>query len=300
MKRRTSSFLFIAVVLLAASMSQASRKEEITLVMVPRDDATVKVGLDLAARYPTLLISYLVKPNGAVSLNGWNGNEWVNISLADFKGGNFYKKGPNSALLISSRASVPSADLLPPDWVDSVFQISTTQRRPLLHLVGQYYDFKYKDWKWFAKRYGYSVDDINPEGLNVAWYDRRLDENLARKNRPEHSDLQYWSIIRYPAPPVEEIEVIASNEAAEPELIIIVEEEVIEYPDEVIPTTIIYEEISVEVIEEEPAGKDADEEFVFPEAAAPVADPFMTEVPEALVLGAGDADEIKEVDVVLP
>ena len=52
-----------------AAASHASRLDEVTLVMVPREDSVVRVGRDIASRYPTLLISYQVS-GGAVSLHG--------------------------------------------------------------------------------------------------------------------------------------------------------------------------------------------------------------------------------------
>lgn len=70
--------------------------------------------------------------------------------------------------------------------------------RPLLHLVGQYYDFSFKDWQWFAKRYNMDMDAINPEGLNVAWYHKRMSDHLTSSEQQGASDLQYWVSIRQP------------------------------------------------------------------------------------------------------
>ncbi|MDF7823508.1 hypothetical protein P4B35_05745 [Pontiellaceae bacterium B12227] len=195
MKIKVFSILIILVAALAAS---AARKSEVTLVMVPREDSTVRLGLDLANRYPTLLISYEVKPNKPVSLHGWSGKEWVNISLDDFHAGNFFRTGPDSALLIEEEGTAVPETLIPPvGWCDAAYKITTTQTRPLLHLVGQYYDFKYKEWQWFSENYKLSMDAINPEGLNVAWYHKRFGDNL-KKSPVAADDLQYWVAIRHP------------------------------------------------------------------------------------------------------
>ena len=135
-------------------ISAQTRTEEVTLVIVPREDPTVQLGLDIANRYPTLLISYLIAANGAVSLHGWTGTQWVNIKNEDFKAGTFFKTGPNSALIIENEGGAVSEDLIPSvDWCSDVSKITTTQVRPLIHLVGQYYNFSFKDWQWFSKRY---------------------------------------------------------------------------------------------------------------------------------------------------
>lgn len=197
-----------------ASIVSASRKDEITLVMVPHSDHVLRVGYDISSRYPTLLVRYKILPNG-VSLNGWNGKEWVHISLKDFHDGNFFRTGPDSALVIEEEGfSVPEEIIPPADWCDAAYKITTSQMRPLLHLVGQYYDFKYKDWQWFSENYKMSMEAINPEGLNVSWYHKRFGDHL-KKSPVAADDLQYWVAIRHPEPVRVDAEIIVETNALE-------------------------------------------------------------------------------------
>lgn len=199
---------------MVASLVSASRKDEITLVMVPRDNRVQRVGLDISNRYPTLLVSYKILPNG-VSLHGWNGKEWVNISLNDFQEGNFFRTGPDSALVIEKEGvSIPEIMIPPAGWCDVAYKITTSEMRPLLHLIGQYYDFKHKDWQWFSENYKMSMEAINPEGLNISWYHKRFDENL-KKGPVAADDLQYWAAIRHPKPEVAEKESFSETNAWE-------------------------------------------------------------------------------------
>ncbi|MEN7972493.1 MAG: hypothetical protein ABFR47_01525 [Verrucomicrobiota bacterium] len=217
--RKSMVCLVAALVACFVAVSSASRKDEVTLVMVPREDALVQVGLDIANRYPTLLVSYKVGINEVVSLHGWTGSEWVNIRLEAFQSGKFFKKGPDSSLVIE-KAGVPVPEkMLPtPEWCSSASKITTTAMRPLLHLVGQYYDFSFKDWTWFAKRYNLDMDAINPEGLNVAWYHKRMGEHLASREQGATSDLQYWVSLYQPVvvaePQVPGVVVAAQEESA--------------------------------------------------------------------------------------
>jgi len=210
MKNRKSMVCFVAaLVACSAVFSNAARKDEVTLVMVPREDATIQLGMDIANKYPTLLISYKLGANKTVSLHGWTGTQWVNVGLEDFQGGKFFKKGPDSTLVVEKAGMAIPAKMLPsPDWCASAARITTTEMRPLLHLVGQYYDFSFKDWEWFAKRYNMEMDAINPEGLNVAWYHRRGGEHLQLREQQGASDLQYWisiyqKTVAEPAPPAD-------------------------------------------------------------------------------------------------
>ena len=199
--RRYMGWLVAALVACSAIFSGAARKDEVTLVMVPREDAAAQqLGLDIAGKYPTLLIGYKLGADGLASLHGWTGTKWVNITPADFAAGKFFKIPPDSALVVEKENAPVSGKLIPPEaWCSGVSKITTTQLRPLVHLTGQYYDFSAKDWKWFATRYEMDMDAINPEGLNVAWYNRRMAEHLKSSDPQDASnDLRYWVSIRQP------------------------------------------------------------------------------------------------------
>jgi hypothetical protein len=249
--------VFFAALAGVALSVDASRKNEVTLVMVPREDGARKVGMDVSNRFPTLFLTYQVGANGVVSLHGWTGNEWVNISLNDFRDGAFFRAGPDSALIVEADGVPVPESLVPPaSWCSSVYKITTTGTRPLLHLVGQYFDFKYKDWEWFAENYKLPIDAINPEGLNVSWYNKRLTDHFSSKPAKAVNDLQYWVAVRYPDP-----EVVAEAPAKEP--------------------------VAMEADEEKPA-------METPEDPAPVV--LTNEVPAAVVLGADTADEAAVVE----
>jgi hypothetical protein len=212
---------FSAVLMLcSAVVSQAARKGELTLLMVPREEETLRVGMDIANRFDTLLIGYQLGANNSVSLHGWTGSEWVNITLDNFQKGDFFKKGPDSALVVTKAGTPVPRKMIPPaDWCSNASMITTTELRPLLHLTGQYYNFSYKDWNWFAKRFNMEMEAINPDQLNVAWYHRRMSENLKPVGQQGASDLQYLATIRRPEavtasePAAEEIENPLTNEA---------------------------------------------------------------------------------------
>ncbi len=247
---KKSVLRLVVLFICTASTLLASRKDEVTVLLIPREDGALRVGMDIANRYPTLLLSYKVGANGAVSLHGWSGTEWVNVSLEDFHAGNFFRTGPDSGLVIEATGkSVPETIIPPEGWCASAYKITTTELRPLLHLVGQYYDFKYKDWSWFADNYQLPMESINPEGLNVAWYHKRLNENLSKRDAIVAEDLQYWLAIRHQR--VKE----SAETATEAE----------------------------EIVEEKESEVEASE--------TPDGNPLTNAVPEAVILGAGDAEE---------
>jgi len=213
----------IAVALAACSV-YAGRMEERTLLLIPRKDDAVRVGLDIASRYPTLLLSYKFKGENEISLYGWTGSEWVNVTYEAYKDGAFFREGPDSALIVEQSGSAVPETMLPPEqWCDAVYKISTSDTRPLLHLAGQYFDFSYKDWKWFSDNYHLPLEAINPENHNISWYHRRLSDNLKNRSAIVYNDLQYWMVVREPEPdlpviPLNEEETVSVVETNEPVL----------------------------------------------------------------------------------
>ncbi len=216
--------LLVCVLIVCGVLSPGlcAASQDITLLIVPREDVPVRVAMDVGTRYPTLVLSYKVMPGGAVSLHGWSGSEWVSVTQESFDSGTFFQSSPGSAMVVEEGAGGAPESLIPsPDWCPEVYRITTTETRPLLHLIGRHYDFKYKDWKWFSAHYKLPLNSINPDGLNVAWYHQRLGENLKKDATIGSSDLQYFFVVRSPQltaeaemelPPEESVEGAASNQ----------------------------------------------------------------------------------------
>jgi hypothetical protein len=164
-----------------------------------------KFNIEVGERYPTLLVSYLVSSTGAISLHGWAGKRWVNISYDDYLTGNFFKKKPSSALIVEKAGSPIPKKLIPPvTWCSDVYKITTTQLRPLVHLMGQYFDFSYKDWSWFSKRSGFSMAAVNPEYLNVSWFRRTRTDHAKSSVSSAKEDGKFWVTVRQIEEPKEE------------------------------------------------------------------------------------------------
>ncbi|MBN2163465.1 MAG: hypothetical protein JXR25_01150 [Pontiellaceae bacterium] len=238
--------------------------KEITLLLVPREDVPVKIGVDVGNRLPTLLLTYTVHPNGAIVLQGWNGNEWVGISGEAYQQGTFFPVAPTAAVLVEvSGKTIPDVLVPSEKWCSTVYRIGTVEPRALLHLIGRCYDFKYKDWKWFSGNYGIPMSSINPDGLNVAWYQKQFKDNLGNNGEAGMSDFRYLVTLRAPAPP---------EDVPEPV--------VLDPVDDLIPTGELPSSLQDE------AGP-SDEQNI----DAAVENPFTNAVPEAVIIGEAAADE---------
>jgi hypothetical protein len=241
----------LVVLATCVAASFASRKDEVTLVMVPRDEVSMQIGKDISTLYPTLLISYQVGAKGAVSLHGWTGTEWVNVMPEKFREGSFFHTGPDSALIVEKSGVPVPEKLVPPEaWCGAVYKVATTDPRAMIHLVGQYFDFKYKVWSSFSKNHGLPMEAINPDGLNVAWYHKPLRENLKNRSAVGSDDLQYWIAVRHPEP-------VRQEEPA---------------------------------AEQAPEAEESEPQPEMETPSDPVVNPFENTAPEAVVLGPGEAE----------
>jgi hypothetical protein len=203
MKR--SMFISVMVILLGVCglVSAAEESQPRTLMLIPAEEDVIKMAFDVGNTYPTILLCYKAMPNNSYALKAWNGEKWLTISGASYKEGAFLKAKPSSALVISPKGAKTPAALIPPEsWCSTVYAITTTEMRPLLHLVGRHYDFSAKSWKQFAKTYGFDVRSINPGNINH----RSPQENSAEAIQGA-KDFQYLTTIREPdpIPPLEDI-----------------------------------------------------------------------------------------------
>ena len=250
MKR--SMFISVMVILLGVCglVSAAEESQPRTLMLIPAEEDVIKMACDVGNTYPTILLCYKAMPNNSYALKGWNGEKWLTISGASYKEGAFLKVKPSSALVISPKGAKTPAALIPPEsWCSTVYTISTTEMRPLLHLVGRHYDFSAKSWKQFAETYGFDVRSINPENINMPWYHRSPQENSEEAIQGA-KDFQYMTTIREPdpIPPLEDINEF--DRSGEINLDPIQESEVV---DENAPEEEASEEIILELPEPPPA-----------------------------------------------
>ncbi|MCF7848954.1 MAG: hypothetical protein K9M45_08905 [Kiritimatiellales bacterium] len=254
MNKKSLSQITVVFMLVCIMVVPALAKEQdVSLLVIPRDDTCIRLALDIANNYPVMVLAYNTA-GGATVLHGWDGTKWVGVTLEAYAQGAFFTSvGPDKVLLVEAVGAPLPENLVPPSsWCPSSAKIVTTVPRTLLLLLGRYYDFPYSHWKWFAKRYGYQLEEINPQGLNIRWYHRRLDENLARRQALYSNDMQYWTPLTEAVAPVVEVPML--EEIPEPKL--------------------------------EPKPKPEPEPEPLPEPETLSAD-----VPPAVVLGPGEADE---------
>jgi len=230
--------LLLCLVLLGSLAVQASPKNEITMLVVPRDAKTIQIAQDISRHYPILLVSYQ-QTSELLKLYAWNGEGWVELSIEDYENGVFFENPPQQAIIIE-KENTPAAEILVPNgiWCEKGNRLTTTDPRAMVHLLGLYFDFPNRYWKNFSKTTGLSVADINPGLVNIFWWQHPE----KRPTLNPKADMEHWLYLDITPPePIEPVVVEEEPEAVLPA----------EVPAEV-PAEKPVEEVIEEVVETEP------------------------------------------------
>ncbi len=209
--------LLTATVLSLLSLpAQAWRNDEITMLVVPREVIPLQIAQDISRRYPVMLVSYQTVRDD-LKIHAWNGDSWVPVSVEDYTNGTFFAVRPKHAIIVEDQKMPAPAVLVPSSsWCESANRLTSTDPRVMLHLLGIYFDFPFRHWNQFAKRYNYSIEEINPTLHNVHWWDLRADILIAKRaNRNFSADLDNWYYLEpIPAPAIEPV--VMDEEAPAP------------------------------------------------------------------------------------
>jgi len=270
--------------------SQAGSKKEITMLVVPRDAKTIQIAQDIAQYEPVLLVSYQQSHN-LLKLYAWNGESWIDVSAEDYVNGAFFENPPQHAIIIEPE-NTPTADVLIPDgvWCESGNRLTTTDPRAMIHLLGLYFDFPNRHWKYLSRTYGLPVADINPGLINITWWQHPG----KRPTLDPKTDMSHWLYLEITPPePVEPVVVEEDPEPVEPAETpaeeIVVEEalpEIAPMEEKADPVIEVVEEAKP-AIPETPVVEEGVEEIIEALKPAPevIVDPFSAkEIPAAEVV----------------
>ena len=214
--------LVLLAVLILSALSLPARafwNNDITMLVMPSDVIPLQIAQDISRRYPVLIVSYQLA-KGELKLFAWNGDSWVAVPVEDYTSGTFFANRPKRAVIVENeRFHAP--DILVPSstWCESANRLSSTDPRVMLHLLGLQFDFPFRHWDQLAKRYGYSIEEINPTLKNVHWWNLRGDVLVEKLAQRDFSvDLNKWYALEtLPPPPVETV-LIEENPVSIPEV----------------------------------------------------------------------------------
>ena len=177
--------------------------DDITMLVMPREVIPLQIAQDIARRYPVMIVSYQMT-RGELKIHAWNGDSWVAVPVEDYASGTFFANRPKRAIVVENeRLHAPVAVIPNSTWCESATRIASTDPRTLLHLLGLSFDFPFRYWNQFAKRYDFALEQINPTLENVHWWNLRGDVLIEKRAQRDFSiDLDKWHYLATLPPPV--------------------------------------------------------------------------------------------------
>jgi hypothetical protein len=175
----------------------------ITMLVMPREVIPLQIAQDIARRYPVMIVSYQMT-RGELKIHAWNGDSWVAVPVEDYASGTFFANRPKRAIVVENERLHAPVEVIPNStWCESATRIASTDPRTLLHLLGLSFDFPFRYWNQFAKRYDFALEQINPTLENVHWWNLRGDVLLEKRAQRDFSiDLDKRHYLATLPPPV--------------------------------------------------------------------------------------------------
>lgn len=175
---------------LALSNEYQSKSKMITMIAVPRDPVLVQIMRDIAERYPVMQVCYQ-QVDGDLQIHAWDGDKWIDVPENIYENGNFFTNAPLHGIIVQAE-NVQMPKLA--SWCLSGNRITTTEPRAVIHLLGRFYNFPYRVWKDFAKRYRFEYEQINPAYLRTPWYHHYAVDIMRKRalRKTEKTDLGEW------------------------------------------------------------------------------------------------------------
>lgn len=167
--------LVLAGCLAAPSVwARGNLSQPLTVLVIPARHTMVQLGTDMIQRNYAVLVAYRGEAATAnPALYVWDGKEWREISLEDFRASSYLKRPASRIVLVGNDEILPSVLLdAASDASRLVLSIPTIETAQVVNDLGKVFDFKSSDWSWFASRYGLTLTDENQELRTVSWYDK--------------------------------------------------------------------------------------------------------------------------------
>ncbi len=157
-----------------------------TMLVVPARYTVLQVAFDINRVFPSVLVSYQGDASTAEPLlYAWNGKEWVYVSLTSYAEASFLGNPPSRIILVGDAALLPPVLVESSAWCPNVYRIQDIDTPRLVNSLARAYDFKDRDWAWFAGRYNLTLVDVNQDKRAQSWYDGSMPVKVMPDGREE-------------------------------------------------------------------------------------------------------------------
>ncbi|MFO1530156.1 MAG: hypothetical protein U1F77_10630 [Kiritimatiellia bacterium] len=113
-------------------------------------------------------------------VHAWNNGAWTQIPTASFNSGEFLRAKRARTIVVGednaqTRALIDTASA----WSPQVLNAPAEKSAEMLNTVGRALNFSRSDYRFFASRHGFEIEDLNAARRKESWYDQPRNKALS-------------------------------------------------------------------------------------------------------------------------
>jgi len=171
MKRLLTASL-VGAVAGGALIASAQEAPSPTVLMIPPRHTIIKIGLDICALRPAVMITYQDPGGTEPVLHVWNPDprEWVRVSPDTYAAGSMFRSRPREVIVISGQEGVPEAVREASAALAPVREVNSLDLVSVINALNDSLKFDRGEWRWLADRYGLTLKDVNADRRRYGKY----------------------------------------------------------------------------------------------------------------------------------
>jgi len=175
MLKKSAAFVLLVTLMFVASSAMAQEQApRPTVVVIPPRYTIVKLGMDMVALRPVLLVSCQGSDSDPV-MHVWNDDpgEWIRLSVGTFRSGEMFRVPPREIVLVGSAQDLPAAVVDAAQELAAVKRVETLNLVSVINTLNESLEFDRKEWRWLSERYNLKLRDLNAERRRYGKYGPR-------------------------------------------------------------------------------------------------------------------------------
>ncbi|MCK5849796.1 MAG: hypothetical protein KAH23_02680 [Kiritimatiellae bacterium] len=190
--KRIPRLVLLPLFILSCTCVQARAKaKKISVLLVPNRYAIVQLGFGVAQMRQMQLMTYEKRVNTEnLLMYAWNAgkHEWDKTDSKEYSSGALMMTHVERIILVGKEGSLPAELLEAPVWCPDVKTIETLDIVKIINSLNDVLKFKMHEWRWFAKRYGLTLKDLNKDRRRYGRYGKPGEKRIKPVPSVEKAD----------------------------------------------------------------------------------------------------------------
>ena len=164
-----------AVLLMVWSVARAAEPPAPHLLIIPARHTVVQFAFDVARLRSVYLVSYSVPEGGDTPLlHVWDARaeRWVGVNLDEFGDATIFRVVPRRCVLVGDDRTLPQSLADAAGWCPDAVRIPSLNIADLANQLNMSLEFRPREWRWLAARYGFVLEDLNAGRRRQGRYSR--------------------------------------------------------------------------------------------------------------------------------